>query len=364
MKQVLYFSFCAVFLWSCDSGSDNSSADNYDRQVMLTNWADNIIVPAYKKYNGEVSALHAQAENFNITPNTENLQKLRDQWRSAYLAWQWVAMFEIGRAETLGLQGYTNMYPTHASEIESNIASGNYNLELPSRRDQQGFPAIEYLIYGLAGTDAEILAKYEGDTYKNYLTDLTNRLQTLTAEVVDDWETGYRDTFVDNDGSSATGAVNKLTNDFIFYYEKHLRASKIGIPAGVFSGTADATDVEAYYAADFSKELFLRAVEASKAFFNGQHFNSNETGGSFKTYLEYLNTIKGGESLAITINDQFTAIESISTSLSSSLSEQVLNDNTLMLNTYDELQANVINFKVDMLQALNIKVDYVDADGD
>jgi hypothetical protein len=35
-----------------------------------------------------------------------------------------------------------------------------------------------------------------------------------------------------------------------------------------------------------------------------------------------------------------------------------------MLQTYDELQKNVILLKVDMLQALNINVDYVDADGD
>ena len=35
-----------------------------------------------------------------------------------------------------------------------------------------------------------------------------------------------------------------------------------------------------------------------------------------------------------------------------------------MLAAYDELQANVVLLKVDMFQALNIKVDFVDADGD
>ena len=39
-------------------------------------------------------------------------------------------------------------------------------------------------------------------------------------------------------------------------------------------------------------------------------------------------------------------------------------DNTLMLQTYDVLQDNVVYLKVDMLQALDIRVDYVDADGD
>jgi hypothetical protein len=35
-----------------------------------------------------------------------------------------------------------------------------------------------------------------------------------------------------------------------------------------------------------------------------------------------------------------------------------------MLETYNELQRNVVFIKVDMLQALSIDVDYVDADGD
>ena len=35
-----------------------------------------------------------------------------------------------------------------------------------------------------------------------------------------------------------------------------------------------------------------------------------------------------------------------------------------MLIAYDVIQANVVFLKVDMLQVLNISVDYVDADGD
>ena len=35
-----------------------------------------------------------------------------------------------------------------------------------------------------------------------------------------------------------------------------------------------------------------------------------------------------------------------------------------MLITYDIIQVAVVLLKVDMLQALNINVDYIDADGD
>ncbi len=43
---------------------------------------------------------------------------------------------------------------------------------------------------------------------------------------------------------------------------------------------------------------------------------------------------------------------------------QIEFNNTEMLLTYDAIQLLVVSFKVDMLQALGISVDYVDADGD
>ncbi|MEO9967003.1 MAG: imelysin family protein [Reichenbachiella sp.] len=368
VQQALFILLTASIFYSCDSGGDDTSEDNFDRQAMLVNWADNIIIPAYQDYEEKLETLNQEANSFANTPTANQLVVLRESWMSAYKAWQWVAMFEIGRAETIGLQGYTNSYPVDVANMLANIESGNYNLELPSRRDQQGFGGLDYLINGLADSDTEIVARYAdsntAEAHQTYLTDLTSRLLSLTSDVLDDWQNGYRETFVNNDGSSATGAVNKLTNDYIFYFEKHLRASKVGVPAGVFSGTPDATDVEAYYSTSFSKALFKEALAASEAFFNGRHFGSGTLGSGFSDYLNYLNTIKEGPDLVEIINDQFSVIASTSDQLADSFSDQIKNDNTLMLNTYDELQTNVISFKIDMLQALNIKVDYVDADGD
>ncbi|MEP2275258.1 MAG: imelysin family protein [Reichenbachiella sp.] len=368
MKLLRVFLVLSVFLFSCDSGSDESSDDNFDRAAMLTNWADHIIIPAYQNYKKELVDLKSVTLTFTNEVNESNLVALRDQWKTAYLSWQWVAMFEIGQAETVSLQSYTNLFPTSPTDIEENITAGNYNLELPSRRNQQGFPAIDYLINGVGTSDAAIVSIFSdpntGEGYRVYLSDLVERLNALTAEVVADWENGYRDTFVNNDASSATGAVNKVANDYIFYFEKNLRANKIGIPAGVFSGTPDSKDVEAYFGADFSKSLYEEALVASQAFFNGQHYGSTTTGEGFSSYLDYMNSINEGEDLVKLINDQFVIIESTGSSLSDNLAEQVETDNSLMLQTYDELQKNVIYFKVDMLQALNIKVDYVDADGD
>jgi hypothetical protein len=74
--------------------------------------------------------------------------------------------------------------------------------------------------------------------------------------------------------------------------------------------------------------------------------------------------IRNEKQLSTTINNQFTTIFTVNATLSASLSAQVNTDNAKMILAYDALQQNVIYTKLDMMQALNITVDYVDSDGD
>ena len=369
MRKALIILSTVLFTWSCDDQKEEVPQDSFDRSAMLVNWADNLIIPGYQDYLGKLQTLQSQVDEFVSNPTEGGLSDLRGAWKDAYLAWQHVAMFEIGQAEGIGLQGYTNMYPTDTEEMLSIISSGSYNLELPSRRNQQGLPAFDFMINGLADSDAGIVSIYadmsNGESYRSFLLDLSSRLLEITIPVVEDWtQNGYRDTFVSNDGSSATGAVNKIANDFIYHFEKNLRASKIGIPAGVFSGTPDSEKVEAVYRHDISKELFDESLEAAKDFFNGIELESGNQGAGFASYLRFLNSMNDGEDLAALINSQFEAIQRTASNLDASLANQIETNNSAMLDTYDELQQNVIFFKVDMMQALNIRIDYVDADGD
>ncbi len=365
MKKVLTLLFVISIVASCSS-SDNGpdTTDNFDRSAMLVNWADNIIVPSYQAYKGELDELKTKSDGFIASPSVATLNELRTAWQEAYKKWQHVSMFEIGRAEALTLRNFTNIFPADASEIDQNIAQGNYNLTLPSTNDEQGFPALDYLLNGIASDDASIVNALNTTNHKNYLNDVVTRLRDLGTEVLNDWTTTYRDTFVNNNGSSASSAVNKLVNDFMFYYEKSLRAGKIGIPAGVFSNNTFNEKVEAFYKGDFSKALFLEALNAAQNFFNGKHYSSSTTGQSLKSYLDFLNTIKEGTDLSQLINNQFNGSRTSATNLENSFSQQVTTNNTLMLQTYDQLQMNVVLMKVDMFQALSIQVDFVDADGD
>jgi hypothetical protein len=369
MKKFALFILSIILFWGCtDDGPSGPNADEFDREAILENWADNIIIPSFTHFSETTGQLHTSAETFAAEPTQQNLDALRGSWETAYLAFQHVSMFEMGLAMQIRYRDYLNIYPTDAEEIENIIQSGNYNLELPSLTDSQGFPALDYLLHGLAENDEEILSHFTTDTnaenYRTYLTDVTNRIDNLTDQVLDSWTSGYRDEFVNNSGNGANSSLDMMVNDYIFYYEKNLRAGKVGIPAGVFSGNPLSGHVEAYYSNGFSKALFNEALSASINFFNGVHFNSSTNGQSLDDYLDYLNTMKDGADLTGLINSQFELARDEAEALNPDFAAQVLSNNTLMLSTYDELQKNVVNLKVDMLQALNINVDYVDADGD
>ncbi len=369
MKNILsLFVFISILtIFSCGDngdGGNGETVDDFDRKVMLIDIADGIIIPAFEDHLLKVESLNSFAQSFVLEPTVDDLILLRDHWLEAYKTWQYVSMFNIGKAEENGLRNFSNIYPTNASEIEENITSGSYNLELPSKNDEQGFPALDYLLFGMAQDDASIILKLSDSKYADYLIALTARIEQLTSEVVIDWKENFRETFVNDNGATATSSVNKIVNDYLFYYEKFLRAGKIGIPAGVFSGDPLADRVEAYYAQDVSKDLFLTGLEASQRFFNGISYDTDATGAGLKSYLDYLNTIKEGADLSTLINNQFDISRNKANELNANLAFQVESDNIKMLETYDELQKNVILLKVDMLQALNIKVDFVDADGD
>ncbi len=370
LKFGIFLALVAATITACSSDSDGpeETDDAFDRGAMLANWADNIIVPAYTSFNSKVVEMEAATSSFTATPTVENLQALRAVWKEAYVSFQNVSMFEIGKAEEVRFRNRLNVYPTNVSQIEDFIATGNYDFALPSTIDKQGFPALDYMLNGLAETDAEIVVFYtsnpNAEGYKNYLTTLSQTIKSLSNEVLTSWTSGYRDAFVANTSSSASGAVDKLTNDYIFYFEKALRAGKVGIPAGVFSNGTLPQNVEAFYKKDISKELLLEAINASVNFFNGKSFNGNSNGASFKTYLDYLNTIKNGENLSALINNQFTVAKNKANELNANFVEQIETDNSKMLATYDELQRIVVLLKVDMIQALDVTIDYVDADGD
>ena len=140
MKK-LFFGAIIVFTAACVPDDEPSlTTDNApDRSALLTHWADNLILPAYRSYGQTLQTLRDTNEKFNQAPSESSLAELRTAWRESYRAWQWVSLYEIGPAEAASLRNFTNIYPTDAAAIEQNVVDRNYTLNLPSKYDEQGF---------------------------------------------------------------------------------------------------------------------------------------------------------------------------------------------------------------------------------
>ncbi|MEP2171593.1 MAG: imelysin family protein [Polaribacter sp.] len=364
LKRFLTLFVSVVLFFSCSSSeSEEKEVDTFDRNALLTNIADNIIIPAYTDFSTKLATLTSAGTTFTNNPNQTNLDDLRTSWLAAYTVWQQIEMFNIGKAEEIQYSFHMNVYPLNISDVEENITAGVYDLDNVNNRDAQGFSALDYLLYGVADSDVAIIAKYNTDTnatgYKNYLTAILNQMTTLTEQVVTDWST-YRNEFVVSTSNTATSAVNKLVNDYIFYYEKVIRTNKIGIPVGKFSSTALPEKVEGYYSRVYSKKLALEALSAAENLFEGKHYNGSSTGIGFNDYLIELER----SDISSSIISQNTVARAQISTLNDSFYEQINTDDIAMYKAYDELQKVVVFLKVDMLQTFNISVDYVDADGD
>ena len=364
-QNLLLFLVFIIFLGCSNSEEELAqTTDSFDRGAMLAVIADEIIIPSYESFSLKMNELKAAGAIFTETPTQENLDTFRASWLSAYKEWQYVDVFNIGKAEELQYRFYMNVYPLTVSDVENNISSSAYDLNSVNNQDAQGFPALDYLLHGIGDTDEAILEKFTtastGENYKQYVLDVLNQMQTLTNQVVADFKTN-RNAFVESTGNSNTSALNKLTNEYIFYYEKVLRANKFGIPAGVFSSNPLPEKVEALYKNDISKELSLIALSSFKDIFEGKYKGvSIGANASFKHYLEALDR----SDIATAISNQLALATAQINTLNANFTTQIATNNTAMLASYDALQKAVVLLKVDMVSALDIKITYVDADGD
>lgn len=372
MKKFLVLLTLGIIVWACSSdngSSDGGNTDNFDRSAMLTNWADNIIIPTYTDYESKLSTLQTAATSYTTTVNQTNLDALRTAWLEAYKTWQYVVLFsDFAKAAELNVTRWVNRYPTDVSGIENNIANNLTDLTLSSTNVQQGFPALDYLLYGVATDDTAILTKYESDAnatnYKNYLMAVVNRLKDLNTPVLDDWNNGYRDVFITLTSNTAAGGVNILVNDYIYNYEKYFRKYKLGDPIGIFTGGGIEPDLIETVESKKSKELLLSALDAIEDFFNGKHYNSATTGEGFKSYIDYLDVMKDGQDLAPVMLSQLASARTKINALDVDLANEINTNVTPVQEAYTEVQKLVAMLKVDMMSAFNISLDYVDNDGD
>jgi predicted lipoprotein len=354
---------------SCIEEDDNSADIDFNRGKMLDEIGNNVIIPSYQLYYTEVKDMDSVIALFATSPDMTDLSNLRIEFKEAYIAWQYVSTYEFGPAEEILLRSNTNTFPADTVQIRSNISSGNYDLASAGNMDAKGFPAMDYLLYGIADDSVKIFDQYVSDSLAanrlNYLKDISTELKENAEYVLTNWiESGgdYIHTFINNTGTDAGSSVGLLVNQLNYDFEI-IKNYEIAIPLGKKTlGSPLPEKVQAYYAEN-SMQLTLEHFNAIENLYLGEDLWGND-GWGFDEYLIYLQSEYNGGMLSDAIKSQLTTASQALENVPDPLSQTILTNSSIVDDAYTELQKQLVLFKTDMPSALGVLITYQDNDGD
>ncbi len=355
--------FLGLLLWGCSS--ENSSEPDFDRQELLTEYATNLIQPAFRNLETQVIQLNDRATQFANNPTTSTLTDLKTSWSEAYSRWQGANAYNFGPAGEAGLQKAlieeVGTWPVAEDKVEAAIATGDHSLS-GFDRDARGFLAMEYLLFGAGLDDSEVVEQFvQSESRRDHLQALSSDLVSRIDQVVTDW-TGYEQDFIANDGTDIGSSISQLYNEWVKSFES-VKNFKVGLPAGKRPGQTQAEPllVESRYAGTSLSliKLHLQAIE--DIYYGGS--SGNRLNSSLKTYLE---NVVGGVELVADTEAQWAkvlaALEAIPTDRP--FQELIAEEHPSVDALHTELQKHTRFFKSDMSSLLGIAITFSSGDGD
>jgi predicted lipoprotein len=338
-------------------------ASTFDKQAMLVNYADNLILPCYANFKISLDSLITVYGSFKTSGSQNDLQLVKQKLNSAYLNYQRISLFGFGPAEDLAVRINFNIFPTDTSQIKANIANGNYDLALANNTDAKGFPALDYLFYGNNISEAQMAATFSASTArKQYADALLSEMSSKISQVIAAWNSAYRTTFVNSLGTDVSSSIGYMVNQ-INYELDYLKNAKIATPYGLRSGgTPLPGDCEALYGGQ-STTYALETLTIIENTYLGKSFAGNN-GKGFDDYLDHLGAQYAGGSLNAAITAQFAAAKTKLAAVGNPLSAKVISDPLLVDAAYKELVKLLVLLKTDLPSNLGVVITYQDGDAD
>lgn len=358
MKKTSYWSLIAlslmVIMSSCKDKNKDDTKEEFKKEEILSNLADNYIIPGYADLQTRLNTLSDSWNTFVASPSQTTLDAVRADWQTANVSFHRVKLIEVGPAMNVGLGSALGTFPADTAQIETNITAGTYNLATAENIDAIGFESLDFLFYG-----SDCLNKLTtSSARRTYVTDIISKMRNEINQVVSDWST-YRSTFIAGTGTSSTSAFSVLVNAFCKDFEL-AKTAKLGIPIGTQSlGIQQPAYLEARRSG-LGKTLLQTNVEAVHDVFLGMSLSGSSNGQGFDDYLSALD--KG--SLSSTIDARFAYMESQPASWSGTIENMMASSPTTLMDYYNYMQGTVVYLKTDMAAAFGVLITYQDNDGD
>jgi predicted lipoprotein len=345
------------------AAAPEETVEPFDKQGMLVNIADNVILPAYNSFKLSIDSLTAAFETFKNSGLTADFQVAKQKLNSAYLSYQRVDLYEFGPAENLIFRMNCNIFPTDTVQIKSNISNGSYDLSSAANFDAKGFPALDFLFYGNNQSETSVIMSFtSSSTKKQYVSDVIADISSKINSIISAWNSSYRNTFTNSLGTDVGSSIGYLVNQISFELD-YLKNAKIGTPLGKKTlGVPAPEKCEAYYGSQsllYANET-LRSIEDA---YLGRSLNGTD-GKGFDDYLEHLKADYNGTLLHTAISNQFALAKSKLAAIPGALSTQVITNASQVDAAYVELVKLLVLLKTDVPSQLGVIITYQDGDGD
>jgi hypothetical protein len=362
--------------YNIDAQKDDNGClyEDYDKLSLLTNLADNYIIPSLDAYKSRIITLNIHVDSFIENPSISNLTLLRTNWEEALLSWQDVGFLDFGPSEYILLRKQTNTFPIDTTELNNFITIADWNLEYTSSYDSKGLQALDYLLFKPGHTESELITYFQNNTNaKNYLKALAEDLNQNISYVTNQW-VSYREDFINDfevtqsnfSTNSQGSSISNIINALCLHYEFYVRRGKVGLPLGVFNGFSQLELpelVECYYSGKSTQNL-VRSINSLRKYVTGSSYLNNDNGLGLDDYMDFVNAEQNSQQLSTVIDNQFLTILDELNNINGPLSEEIINNKSQITQTYQELQQLVPYIKVDMTSALGVLITYQDNDGD
>lgn len=348
-----------AFFSSCKK-PDNTK--NYNRLELLTHTRDEVILPGFAEMHSLTAMLKSKAILFEQNPTWSGLDSLRSLLHQAWLGWQSVSMFGFGPADDVSLRNAVCVYPTDTALIHANISAGNWDLDQASQYPAKGFPAMEFLLFGMDSTQA--FSRLQSDAIaRGYLADLAIDLELVFEAVNLAWTNTYSGIFISNTGTDVGSGTGLFVNAFNLDVDL-MKNGQVGIPLGKKTlGVPLPEKCESFYGKK-SLDLLKAHVTGLQDAFTATSASGTNAYGLDDALLELETKTADETPLGVAILENFILLSAALDAIPSNLEDAVLNHPAEVNAAYDLIQQLIIKTKSDMASAMGILITYQDTDGD
>ena len=366
-SNLLFITAISSLLFSCGKTEDT---DSFGKKDMFTNYADNLILPAYTTYGNSITSLQTALSNFNATTDLSNLSALQSAFLNTYAAWQSCEIYEkTAPADQAMALDNTNYFPCRADSIDAYVSrNDNSAASIKNKvKSDKGLAAIEYLLFSRTLSQQQILDRFttgpNAASYKTYLSSLVSNIAEVQSTVISGWA-GYKDIFINSLGTDASGSFSVMVNS-IAQRTDDFKRMQTGTPAGYLGNVATVNvlpgAVQAYYSNN-STNYMLLTLNNMKDVLNGK---GNNDGKGLIDYIRTLNVSSTfGGNLADDILSQIDVCITKVNDCAPDYSATVVSNKAKADALFLEAKKLLVLIKVDVPSALGVSITYTDSDGD